>query len=670
MKNEKILKRPKSGKPFLLRPLKTSIKDKFIEKEQFNNLLFDNKDDYTNRNIGKNKFIDSFINKDIKSRYNDELENNLKKFNDINSKKDKLKSINLIEKNIEDLYDWSNLLNNSRPISCYTLNGKPLNLQKDKKNLKHTVIECKQNIKNMDKINIKKKRLLMAMHSQRNNSFYFSHSKTMSNFFKKNKINIAERAKFLKPKLKSNSFKLKNQIKTQRILSARKEKELSNKLNSDEINLEKKDLITATERKNPFPLLQSIFKQIYYQDDNDKLYTNNTIKTSRIENNNIDKDNQIYYDRNDNLLRKEKYKNKSDIFDYNYNNSNKGNNMGSGSKLILSYYNKDDAYIQIFNRIFDIKNKDNNDNIFNTFNDNENIYNPILQNFDVSFNPNKLLLMKKNIQNKNNEKKEDDFNTNNNSIINKNSQNLKNNRPKTGFRPSSNLINNPWSKRRKTSNINKYKESIDQMLSNYDPSTDIANSSNSNSFPIKPLSNEWNSSYDKINKILKEKKLNININNIKYDDIKPSKELKNLNNNNSLNEKRNIKKNLSFNKIYNTNRNNTNKIKNNNKWNNDNVNYNKKNKKSLNVYDFGDVVNNLLNENDNKNLYTLNYYKSMGGKYYSSSNNVNVKKIRNEKNKKLKNLYTDFIYSKDDQENEHTDGAFSTCKENYSFQKI
>jgi hypothetical protein len=60
----------------------------------------------------------------------------------------------------------------------------------------------------------------------------------------------------------------------------------------------------------------------------------------------------------------------------------------------------------------------------------------------------------------------------------------------------------------------------------------------------------------------------------------------------------------------------------------------------------------------------------MGGKHYSSSNNVNVKKIKNEKNKKLKNLYTDFIYSKDYQENEHTDGAFSTCKENYSFQKI
>ena len=179
--------------------------------------------------------------------------------------------------------------------------------------------------------------------------------------------------------------------------------------------------------------------------------------------------------------------------------------MGSGSNLILSYYNKDDAYIQIFNRIIGTKNKYNNDNTFNTFNENKNIYNPILQNFDENFNPNKLLLMKKNIQNKNNEKKEDDFNINNNSIINKNSQNLKNIRPKTGFRPSSNLINNPWSKRRKASNVNKYKESIEQMLSNYDPSTDIANSSNRNSFPIKTLSNTENISYDKINNFLKEK---------------------------------------------------------------------------------------------------------------------------------------------------------------------
>lgn len=60
----------------------------------------------------------------------------------------------------------------------------------------------------------------------------------------------------------------------------------------------------------------------------------------------------------------------------------------------------------------------------------------------------------------------------------------------------------------------------------------------------------------------------------------------------------------------------------------------------------------------------------MGRKYYSSCNNVNVKSIRNEKNKKLKKIHTDFVYSKDDHEIDYTDEACSTYKENYSFQKI
>ena len=77
-------------------------------------------------------------------------------FDDINEKKEKLKKINLIEKDYEDLYEWSNLLSNSRPISSYTtLNKKTLNIKNEdnktnesnknkniKKNLKHTIIEC------------------------------------------------------------------------------------------------------------------------------------------------------------------------------------------------------------------------------------------------------------------------------------------------------------------------------------------------------------------------------------------------------------------------------------------------------------------------------------------------------------------------------------------------
>ena len=660
MKNENISKRPKSGKHLLLRPLKNTFKDKNNEKEQYNNIFYDNinllKKDlmpieekfeknnskYSNKNIKKKKIINSLVNKEIKNTYNTILESNLKKFDDINEKKEKLKNINLIEKNIDDLYDWSNLLNNSRPLSCYISNRKPLNIQKEKKIFNHTAIECNKNTKNSMKKNNQKK-LTISMISPRKNSYNFSHNKTMNDYFKRYKNNYSERIQFLKPKLKTNSFKLKNQIKTQRILSAQKERELINKSNIEEIKLEKKDLIRATERNNPIPLLQSIFKQIYSEDESDKLYYNSTIRTSNLETN---FDNPTNINKID-TIKKVKY-NKSEIYNYNNMNNINKNNINSKGKLILSYYNQDDAYIQIFNRIMANNSKYNNDNAFN---ENEKIYNPILQKFDENYNPKKLLLINKSIQNKNNEKKEDDLKTNK---INQKVKNLKNIRPKTGFKPPNTIINNPWAKRPQTSNIRKYQQAIEPIFSNYDKSTDLANSFNNNSFPIKTSTNTGNIQSDNMNKIIKERKLNMN--NINYDYTNEAKEF----NNNIPSKKRNIKKNLSFNKTY--------RNTNNNKWNN--INYNKNKRNSVNFYDFEDVVNNLLSKHNNNNLYSMNYYKRMGGKYYSSSNNINIKKMRNEKNKKFKNIHTDFIYSKEAPQNVYIDESISTYKQNYSFQKI
>ena len=68
MKNEKIIKRSKSGKPFLLRPLKTSLQDKSGQKGQLNDFLIDNKIGNTNTKLEKNIFIDSFMNKEIKNK--------------------------------------------------------------------------------------------------------------------------------------------------------------------------------------------------------------------------------------------------------------------------------------------------------------------------------------------------------------------------------------------------------------------------------------------------------------------------------------------------------------------------------------------------------------------------------------------------------------------------
>ena len=368
-----------------------------------------------------------------------------------------------------------------------------------------------------------------------------------------------------------------------------------------------------------------------------------TIRTSNLETN---FDNPTNINKID-TIKKVKY-NKSEIYNYNNMNNINENNINSKGKLILSYYNQDDAYIQIFNRIMSNNSKYNNDNAFN---ENEKIYNPILQKFDENYNPKKLLLINKSIQNKNNEKKEDDLKTNK---INQNVKNLKNIRPKTGFKPPNTIINNPWAKRPQTSNIRKYQQAIEPIFSNYDKSTDLANSFNNNSFPIKTSTNTGNIQSDNMNKIIKERKLNMN--NINYDYTNEAKEF----NNNIPSKKRNIKKNLSFNKTY--------RNTNNNKWNN--INYNKNKRNSVNFYDFEDVVNNLLSKHNINNLYSMNYYKRMGGKYYSSSNNINIKKMRNEKNKKFKNIHTDFIYSKEAPQNVYIDESISTYKQNYSFQKI
>ena len=142
---------------------------------------------------------------------------------------------------------------------------------------------------------------------------------------------------------------------------------------------------------------------------------------------------------------------------------------------------------------------------------------------------------------KKNKKKEDDLKTNK---INQKVKNLKNIRPKTGFKPPNTIINNPWAKRPQTSNIRKYQQAIEPIFSNYDKSTDLANSFNNNSFPIKTSTNTGNIQSDNMNKIIKERKLNMN--NINYDYTNEAKEF----NNNIPSKKRNIKKNLSFNKTY------------------------------------------------------------------------------------------------------------------------
>ncbi len=57
------------------------------------------------------------------------------------------------------------------------------------------------------------------------------------------------------------------------------------------------------------------------------------------------------------------------------------------------------------------------------------------------------------------------------------------------------------------------------------------------------------------------------------------------------------------------------------------------------------------------NLYTVKYFNKFRGKFYSSSNNANVKTKRNKKIELLHNLYSE--YSQDDPENSSEIGGVS-----------
>ena len=143
MLNEKIIKRPKSGKPCLLRPLtvRQKIPFKTIYNEfnkPINNIVkninsknilnYDKIETKDSNNSNKDIILSSLENSKTKDTFNTLLSNELKNLDELNEKKEKLKNINLIEKDCDDLYEWSNLLNNSRPISSYTtLNKKTFN---------------------------------------------------------------------------------------------------------------------------------------------------------------------------------------------------------------------------------------------------------------------------------------------------------------------------------------------------------------------------------------------------------------------------------------------------------------------------------------------------------------------------------------------------------------
>lgn len=710
-----------------------NIKEKLLEKTQFLEAIGNDRDAF-----------DNIISKEINRMQN------------INEKRSILKDINLIEKNYDDLYEWTNLFNNSRPISSYTTLKKPkINILEDKKiqEFKSPVVlvdlledqmnlyfgknnfvntESKesnkflQNNKNTKKFknyknlsinittnsnnykNSKKEKKInntqnnnnvlsknvnyhyirpMSVYSPRGDSCSFYFSSAFSDYYKEDLKTFSEKMKILKAKIKSYPNKLNNEIKTQRKISSKKEKKLNEIINMEQFNFGKDNLIIAADRKNPIPLLKNIFRQTYpYKEimkENVKMYFNTMKPLGEIEG-------PVDYTKNERWRLSEQItemregkRNSKFKYDKNLTNNQsffiKNNRNKKQNNLILSYYNKKDPYIQMFEKMIKNQNNNNSGNSFKEILKNKIHYNPILHslNNNISFSINKKIIeekkendkqskTKKNLEEENIKKNEDI--KNNIKIIN----NMKI-RPKTGNKLVGSNSNNPFIKRPLTSIFKQYNilytnSNLSQEKRNSFPENYMTKNSNveyisSNCFPLKTVSNVGNASYDKINQMIQERQL------LKNDFYLTSRgQTKNSSKTRKYKEEK-----IVFERANNNNR--KKPLLGDNKWNDNFIKYkNNKNNRinKIKYYNFNNVINNLSKKNRiEENGYTIKYFKNMGGKFYSSSNNVNVKNKRNNKIKLLNNFYSESKYSRDDQEHEleFIDEGVSS-QTNSSFQKI
>jgi hypothetical protein len=372
--------------------------------------------------------------------------------------------------------------------------------------------------------------------------------------------------------------------------------------------------------------------------------------------------------------------------DYNYLKSS--NYFSSGNKtrnkqhnLILSYYNKDDPYIKMFDNIINTKFNNNNIKVIKEAEiaglNQKRAFNPILESFKDNFSEKlnqKKIIEQEEIKTKEKHKEKIEetipqkdtekniaktFSNDNNNINNDN----KAVRPKTGFKSVATGVNN-WFKRPLTSIFKRYdisylsKERIEEdnktLQNYYQNSNENMDYVSSNSFPLKTISNVGNVSYDKINQMLQERKFGSY--KFKYDYFVTS--TGQISKVPSLPKKKYSEEKIIFSK--------NNNFKENNKWSESFNRCNIKKRNKVNYYNFDNIIGNELlakQKEQKENLFALNYFKNVRGKYYSSSNNVNVKNKRSNKLKMLNSIFNESRYSKDDPDMELVDKAVSSQTE-------
>ena len=454
---------PNRKTPKKFKPIKINLNDKTIN---------------TNHNITKS-IKNNNVNKNRNERKKDSqstLENNYyieKSEKTLKSEilQKKLDSVDLIEKNTKNIYNWDILLSNPNlglyynkreykklepkevckeqknkypkdPVVLVDLNENEFkkffskksglkyfsHFKADKNNLDtpqnttnyHTIsdednktIPSQKRIftEIMGEIKDKNKNLIshnirpISIYSTRKplDTFYFSND--FSDYYKQDLKTFSEKLTLLKARVNISNKKLMKEIFRQRIKSVKGEKQLQDlktNVDKEKIKFKKLDLIIAGERKNVEPLLKSIHYQenphLNKVNEHIKMYYK-TMKPLGTNKGNVDytKNDKWHPSREIKYLR-EKYnfmkKNitnvgtNTDNYDYDLNNNkNLYNNFNkkSKSKLILSYYNKEDPDIIFFNSLINAY----NDRNVNTINDEDKIKeNTYLSNFQNMKNNN------------------------------------------------------------------------------------------------------------------------------------------------------------------------------------------------------------------------------------------------------------------------------------------
>ena len=331
--------------------------------------------------------------------YKNDIEKEITKIAPIESYSEKLrnlKDINLLEKEeINSLYKWEHLFNNFRPVNSYTTlshNEEKENKEENKneefkspvllvdlpeeqmnlffhpninyettrynnmnnENIRKSLGKVRINSYNASHINQNVSHNIrpMSMYAPRasNSSYYYS--SVFSDYYKEDFKSFCNKMPILKAKLKIYPEKLKSEIERHDINANKKEKILNKLRSNEEIFLDKQDLIIAAKRKNPGPLLKSIFKQNYpgieVIKEKSKKYLN-TMKPYGNDDGNVNyEENDRWRLTNELIKMRNEAKNEKATKELSFNNNQYRKKK---RKLYLSYYDSNDPYIVLFYQI-------------------------------------------------------------------------------------------------------------------------------------------------------------------------------------------------------------------------------------------------------------------------------------------------------------------------------